>query len=66
LAAAYNNRGILKYEKLNDSPAERLRQRAAAITDFRTAAKLARAQGQTQYLQQSLEALRILGATENP
>jgi tetratricopeptide (TPR) repeat protein len=58
LAIAYNNRGILKVQKLNDIP--------GAIADFRTAAKLYRAQGQTQSLQQSLEALRILGATENP
>jgi tetratricopeptide (TPR) repeat protein len=57
-ADAYINRGILKVQKLNDTP--------GAIADFRTAAKLARAQGQTQSLQRALEALRILGATENP
>jgi tetratricopeptide (TPR) repeat protein len=57
-AEVYNNRGILKHLKLNDSP--------GAIADFRTAAKLFRAQGQTQPLQQTLEKLRILGATENP
>jgi tetratricopeptide (TPR) repeat protein len=57
-APAYFNRGILKYDKLNDQ--------AGAIADFRIAAKLARAQGQTQYLQLALEALRVLGATENP
>jgi tetratricopeptide (TPR) repeat protein len=57
-ARAYGNRGALKVQKLNDTP--------GAITDFRTAAKLARAQGQTQILQLVLEALRSLGATENP
>jgi tetratricopeptide (TPR) repeat protein len=57
-AEAYLNRGILKYTELND--------RARAIADFRTAAKLFRAQGQTQSLQRALEALRLLGATENP
>jgi tetratricopeptide (TPR) repeat protein len=57
-AVAYNNRGILKADKLND--------RAGAIADFRTAAKFFRAQGQTQYLQMALEALRQLGATETP
>jgi tetratricopeptide (TPR) repeat protein len=57
-ADAYSNRGILKATKFND--------RAGAIADFRTAAKLFRAQGQTQPLQQTLEKLRILGATENP
>jgi tetratricopeptide (TPR) repeat protein len=55
---AYNNRGILKATKFND--------RAGAIADFRTAARLARAQGQTQLLQQALNNLRISGATENP
>jgi tetratricopeptide (TPR) repeat protein len=58
LAAAYLSRGILKATKLNN--------RAGAIVDCRTAAKLSRTQGQTENLQQSLEALRILGATENP
>jgi tetratricopeptide (TPR) repeat protein len=57
-ADAYINRGILKVQKLNDTP--------GAIADFRTAAKLFRAQGQTQSLQRVLEALRMLGATENP
>jgi tetratricopeptide (TPR) repeat protein len=58
LAEVYYNRGALKDAKLND--------RAGAIADFRTAAKLFRAQGQTQLLQRALEALRFLGATENP
>jgi tetratricopeptide (TPR) repeat protein len=58
LADVYYNRGLLKYTKLNDTP--------GAITDFRTAAKLFRAQGQTENLQRPLEALRLLGATENP
>jgi Tfp pilus assembly protein PilF len=57
-ALAHYNRGLLKATKLNDSP--------GAIADFRTAAKLFRAQGQTQYLKLALEALRFLGATENP
>jgi tetratricopeptide (TPR) repeat protein len=59
-AAAYYNRAMLKHEKLNDTP--------GAISDLRTAAKLFRAQGQgqTDYLRLALEALRTLGATENP
>jgi tetratricopeptide (TPR) repeat protein len=57
-AEAYGNRAILKYEKFND--------RAGAIADLRTAAKLFRAQGQTQLLQKTLDNLRVLGATENP
>jgi tetratricopeptide (TPR) repeat protein len=57
-ALAYNNRGALKAIKFND--------RAGAIADFRTAAELARAQGQTQLLQQTLDNLRVLGVTENP
>jgi tetratricopeptide (TPR) repeat protein len=57
-AIAYYNRGLLKYTRLNDTP--------GAIADFRTAAKLFRAQGQTENLQRPLEELRILGATENP
>jgi tetratricopeptide (TPR) repeat protein/S1-C subfamily serine protease len=57
-AMAYISRGLLKFLNFND--------RAGAIADFRTAAKLARAQGQTDNLQTALEALRILGATENP
>jgi tetratricopeptide (TPR) repeat protein/V8-like Glu-specific endopeptidase len=55
---AYYNRGVLKVNKFND--------RAGAIADFRTAAKLFRAQGQSDGLQRPLEALRLLGATENP
>jgi lipoprotein NlpI len=55
-APAYNNRGNLKGYKLND--------KLGAIQDFRQAAKLFRAQGQTQYLQTVLENLRKLGATE--
>jgi tetratricopeptide (TPR) repeat protein len=57
-ALAYGNRGILKGEKLNDRP--------GGIADLRTAAKLFRAQGQTQYLQIGIAALRRLGVTENP
>ncbi|WP_310484857.1 tetratricopeptide repeat protein [Chamaesiphon sp. VAR_48_metabat_403] len=55
-AKAYGNRGILKRDKLND--------KAGAIQDFRQAAKLFRTQGQTQYLQMTLDNLRQLGATE--
>jgi tetratricopeptide (TPR) repeat protein len=57
-AAAYGNRGILKATKFND--------RAGAIADLRIAAKLFRAQEQTENLKQTLETLRILGATETP
>jgi tetratricopeptide (TPR) repeat protein/S1-C subfamily serine protease len=53
---AYYNRGVLKVVKLND--------RAGAIQDFRQAAKLFREQGNTQGLQNALNALRQLGATE--
>jgi Tfp pilus assembly protein PilF len=57
-ATAYIRRGNLKVQKLNDTP--------GAIADFRTAAKLFRAQGQTKNLQLALASLAILGATENP
>jgi tetratricopeptide (TPR) repeat protein len=56
LAIAYSGRGGLKAIKLND--------KAGAIQDIRQAAKLFRAQGQTQYLQTVLDFLRQLGATE--
>ena len=56
LSEAYNDRGVLKQEKLKD--------RAGAIEDLRQAAKLFRARGQTQYLQTTLSKLRQLGATE--
>jgi tetratricopeptide (TPR) repeat protein len=55
-AEAYGSRGILKINRLND--------KAGAIQDFRQAAKLFRAQGQTQYLQKVLNNLGQLGATE--
>ncbi len=55
-AQAYANRGALKYDKLND--------KAGAIQDFRQAAKLFRAQGQTQSLQTIVNVLKELGATE--
>jgi tetratricopeptide (TPR) repeat protein len=58
LAEPYYNRGLLKATKFDDQ--------AGAIADFRIVAKLFRTQGQTQYLQLALEALRIRGATENP
>jgi tetratricopeptide (TPR) repeat protein len=53
---SYYNRAVLKYDKLND--------RAGAIQDFRQAARLFRAQGDTQNLQQTITALESLGATE--
>jgi tetratricopeptide (TPR) repeat protein len=56
LSLAYNNRAVLKYEKLKDRP--------GAIQDFRQAAKLFREQGNAQGLQNALNALRQLGATE--
>ena len=55
-AEAYNNRGVLKYTKLND--------KAGAIQDFRQAARLYQTQGQTQKLQETIDNLRQLGATE--
>jgi tetratricopeptide (TPR) repeat protein len=57
-ANAYGNRGLMKARKLND--------RAGGIADLLTAAKLFRAQGQTQNLQGTIANLRILGATEKP
>jgi tetratricopeptide (TPR) repeat protein len=53
---AYNNRAFMKYTKLND--------RAGAIQDLRQAAQLYREQGNTQGLQNALNGLRQLGATE--
>lgn len=53
-AFAYHNRGTLKAKNLNDS--------VGAITDLRQAALLHRQQGNTQFLQQTIEELRILGA----
>jgi tetratricopeptide (TPR) repeat protein len=55
-AGAYNNRGVLKAAKLND--------KAGAIQDFLQAARLYRAQGQTQDLQQVVDNLRKLGVSE--
>jgi tetratricopeptide (TPR) repeat protein len=54
-AYAYHNRGFVKQSLNNIS---------GAIQDFRQAAKLYRAEGQTKYLQQMIEQLRDLGATE--
>jgi tetratricopeptide (TPR) repeat protein/V8-like Glu-specific endopeptidase len=56
IANAYYNRGILKKNKLND--------RTGAVADFRTAAKLYRQQGQTSDLQDAIDRLRELGASE--
>jgi tetratricopeptide (TPR) repeat protein len=56
LATTYFNRGSLKAVKLDD--------RLGAIQDFRQAARLFRAKGQTKYLQETIEVLRLLGATE--
>jgi tetratricopeptide (TPR) repeat protein len=55
-ARAYKNRGNLKNLKFNDRP--------GAIQDFRTAAKLFRARGQAKDLQETINLLRSLGATE--
>jgi tetratricopeptide (TPR) repeat protein len=55
-AEAYGNRGLLKANKLTDRP--------GAISDYRTAAKIFRQQGQTEYLQWAINRLRELGATE--
>jgi Trypsin-like peptidase domain/TPR repeat/Tetratricopeptide repeat len=55
-AEAYNNRAFLKYTKLND--------RSGAIKDLRQAARLHREQGNTQDLQNVLNGLKKLGATE--
>jgi tetratricopeptide (TPR) repeat protein len=55
-ADAYYNRGLLKKNKLND--------RAGAVADFRTAAKLYRQQGKTSDLQDAIDRLRALGASE--
>ncbi len=56
-ALAYHNRGILKAKNLTDS--------LGAIADLRQAARLHRQQGNTKFLQQTIEELRTLGATEN-
>jgi tetratricopeptide (TPR) repeat protein len=53
---AYNNRALLKADRLNDIP--------GAIQDFRQAARLFRAQGNTGDLQLAIAALRKLGASE--
>jgi tetratricopeptide (TPR) repeat protein/V8-like Glu-specific endopeptidase len=53
---AYSARGVLKYTKLNDRP--------GGIADMRQAAKLARAQGNSQFLQITLKALKEWGASE--
>jgi tetratricopeptide (TPR) repeat protein len=55
-SAAYYNRANLKKDKLNN--------RSGAIQDFRQAVKLLREQGNTQLLQEALNTLRQLGATE--
>jgi tetratricopeptide (TPR) repeat protein len=55
-AEAYYNRGLLKKIKLND--------RTGAVADFRTAAQLYRQQGKTSYLQDAIDRLRELGASE--
>jgi tetratricopeptide (TPR) repeat protein len=57
-ALAYANRGVLKKEKLNDPQ--------GAIGDLRIAAKIYRAEGQTQNLQTVIGLLNSLGATEKP
>jgi tetratricopeptide (TPR) repeat protein len=54
--APYSSRAFLKAYKLND--------RAGAVQDFRQAARLYRAAGQTQDLQSVIDELKKLGATE--
>jgi tetratricopeptide (TPR) repeat protein len=56
LVNAYAARGVLKATTLKDRP--------GAIADLRQAARLARAQGQTQLLQNIVGVLNQLGATE--
>jgi tetratricopeptide (TPR) repeat protein len=57
LPEAYNNRGVLRNDKLKD--------REGAIQDFRQAAKLSRGQGNTQFSQVAVRVLKEeLGATE--
>jgi tetratricopeptide (TPR) repeat protein len=55
-ADAYYNRGLLKKNKLKDQ--------TGAVADFRTAAKLYRQQGKTSDLQDAINRLRDLGASE--
>jgi tetratricopeptide (TPR) repeat protein len=54
-AYAYNNRAILKNRQLH---------RAGAIEDFRQAARIFRAQGDTRNRQLAIAALKALGSTE--
>jgi tetratricopeptide (TPR) repeat protein len=56
LAATYANRGLLKYKKLNKRP--------SGITDMRQAAKLAKAQGNTQLFQLATGVLKSWGIEE--
>jgi tetratricopeptide (TPR) repeat protein len=53
---AYGNRGFFKYKKLKD--------RTGGIEDVRQAAKLARAQDNSQVLQIALKVLKELGVSE--
>jgi tetratricopeptide (TPR) repeat protein/V8-like Glu-specific endopeptidase len=55
-ANTYYNRGLLKKNSFGDVP--------GAIADFRQAAKLYREQGRTDALQNALDRLRSLGASE--
>jgi Flp pilus assembly protein TadD/S1-C subfamily serine protease len=55
-AEAYYSRATLKHRKLND--------KVGAITDYQRAAQLFRSRKQTQDLQDTLDRLRQLGATE--
>jgi tetratricopeptide (TPR) repeat protein len=56
LAAVYTNRGLLKYNKLNDRP--------GGIQDFRIAARLYRSQNNTAKAQPILDFLRKRGVSE--
>jgi tetratricopeptide (TPR) repeat protein len=53
---AYLNRAILRGSRLGDQ--------AGSIPDLRRAAQLFRQQGQTQYLQTTLQYLKFVGAEE--
>ncbi len=55
-AFVYGARGLLKYTKLGD--------KSGGIVDVRQAAKLARAQGKSSYLQLALQALQSWGVGE--
>jgi hypothetical protein len=57
-ANAYQNRSIIKYTRLDDSPEERLRQRSGAIADLQQAAKLSEGQGNPKKYQLAIDKLK--------